>query len=364
MDMQITNQTKTTSIDRLGRWAALLLGVVIAAPAAYANTLSAEAGSAEAGSGDALSTVSDRARDFIENNSPQVHDPQSLEEWEALSGAVGEPGVLTEAGNAALASFGATITLQEIDGAQHLLVEPGSFDPVNEDRIILYVHGGAYTLARPELVVASYGKIADLTQTRVLGIRYPLAWQAPRPADSDRVLAVYREMLKTHAPQHIVMVGDSAGGGLIMTSVLRMRDEGLPMPAALGLLSPWADISKTGTSLYTLANGGDPIIDWGTSLAASARLYASELALTDPSVSPLYADFTQGFPPSYISTGTRDLFLSHCARLQRRLTDAGVENSLFVYEGMWHVFQQDLELPESEAAWRDLAAFLEQHWAR
>ncbi len=313
---------------------------------------------------DSLSTVSDQARAFIEANEPVVAAPQTRAEWEAMAGAGGEPGELSEANADVLKQFGATMTLREIDGAKHPLLQPGSFKPENEKRLILYIHGGAYTVAKPEAIVPSLAKIADLTATRVLAIRYPLAWQQPRPANSNRVLAVYREILKSHSARHIVMIGDSAGGGLIMTSVLRIRKEGLPMPAALGLLSPWADISKTGTSLYDLADGGDPIIDWDRNLIASAKLYAGDLPLTDPAVSPLYADFTQGFPPCYISTGTKDLFLSHCARLQRKLTDAGVENRLFVYEGMFHVFQQDLNLPESEAAWRDLANFLEGHWAR
>lgn len=313
---------------------------------------------------DPYSTLSAEARAFLEANTPGALDPQSIAEWEAVSGAIGEPGVLTEAGDAAVAAYGATVSTREIGGTQHLWIEPVGYDAAVSDRIILYVHGGAYTLARPELVVGSFLKIADMTGAPVLGVRYPLAWQEQRPAQSDRVLEVYREVLKSHPARNIVMVGDSAGGGLIMTSVILMRDAGLAMPAALGLLSPWADLSMSGSSQHDLARGGDPIIDWETSLAPSARLYAGGAALTDPAVSPLYADFTAGFPPSYISTGTRDLFLSHAARLQRVLTDAGIPNGLFVYEGMWHVFQQDFGLPETEAAWRDLASFLQRYWAQ
>lgn len=340
-------------MTRISKLYALFLGAMILT-----------CGAAQMATADPYSTVSQEARTFLEASTPGALDPQSIAEWEAVSGAIGDPGVLTADGEAAAAAYGATVSTREIGGTQHLWVEPAGYDPDASDRIILYVHGGAYTLARPELVVGSFLKIADMTGAPVLGVRYPLAWQAPRPAQRDRVLEVYREILATHSARHIVMVGDSAGGGLIMTSVLHLRDAGLPMPAALGLLSPWADISKSGSSLYDLAGGGDPIIDYDTSLAPSAELYAGDAPLTDPAVSPLYADFTAGFPPSYISTGTRDLFLSHTARLQRVLTDAGVQNSLFVYEGMWHVFQQDFDLPETEAAWRDLANFLDRNWAR
>lgn len=312
---------------------------------------------------DIYSTLSEPAAAFLRNTEPLELKPKNMAEWKAFAQADGEPGVLSEADEAFAKEYGAVVSTRDIAGTQHVLVEPLTFKP-DDKRIILYVHGGAYTLARPELVASSFIKIANLTGARVLGIRYPLAWQAKRPAQSDRVMEVYREVLKTHPARSVVMVGDSAGASLIMTSVLRIRDADLPMPAALGLLSPWADLSKTGTSLYTLADGGDPILDWDKGLAASAKLYAGDAALTDPAVSPLYADFTAGFPPSYISTGTTDLFLSHCARLQRVLTDAGVVNNLFVYEGMWHVFQQDFSLPETESAWQDLAQFLKRYWAR
>ena len=331
---------------------------------AFSLVLFAMLGIGSVSADDPYSTISAAAREYVIDNQPGDLAPDNIEEWQQVSGAIGEPGVLTEADAAVVAASGATVTTLKIAETTHLLITPRSNGGTKTDRIIIYVHGGAYTLARPEIVVGPFTKIATLTGAPVIGLRYPMAWQAARPAQSDRVLDVYREILKTHSPRHIVMVGDSAGGGLIMTSVLRLRDEGLPMPAALGLISPWADLSKTGTSLYTLADGGDPIIDWDKSLAPSAKLYAGDAALTDPAVSPLYGDFNKGFPPSYISTGTRDLFLSHCARLQRVLTDAGVANELFVYEGMWHVFQQDFSLPETEAAWQDLVAFLEQYWAR
>ncbi len=95
-------------------------------------------------------------------------------------------------------------------------------------------------------------------------------------------------------------------------------------------------------------------------------MYGKGQDLKDPSVSPIYADFNKGFPPSYISTGTRDLFLSNAVRVQRKLLDAGVVNQLVVYEGMWHVFQElpDPTIPEARVAWRDMAAFFERHWGR
>jgi monoterpene epsilon-lactone hydrolase len=258
-----------------------------------------------------------------------------------------------------------TLKLVTIDGAEHLMITPDNLDPSYERRLVIYAHGGAYTMGRPEDQIASAGMIAHQMRQRVLAIRYPLAWMEPFPAARDRLVAVYKEMLKSHSPQHIALSGDSAGGGLVLSSVLAIRDSGMPMPAALGLISPWADISKTGDSM-TIQDGHDPLISYDNNLAVSALLYANGLSLTDPGVSPIYGDYTKGFPPTYISTGTRDLFLSHAARLQRKLTDAGVANSLYVYEGMWHVFQLAPEpaVPEVASAWRDYARFLDGHMAR
>ena len=99
------------------------------------------------------------------------------------------------------------------------------------------------------------------------------------------------------------------------------------------------------------------------SLAAAARIYAGELTLTNPGPSPIYGPFEPGLPPILLTSGTRDLFLSDVARLQRKLLDAQVPVDLIVYEGMWHVFQTSAELPEAEIAWRDFSNFLQSAWA-
>lgn len=311
------------------------------------------------------STVSKQARDYIRDTEVVALAPTSIEQWRKDSGALLAPGKLTPDGESILKRWPADLKLLSIDGAQHLLATPKSIDPANDKRIIVYAHGGAYVSGRPEDQLGSIAVVADLMRVRVLGLRYPLAWQAPHPAARDRLVAVYKELLKSYSPQHIAMAGDSAGGGLVMSAVLKLRDDGLPMPAVVGLLSPWADVSKTGDSM-SVASGRDPLIDYDKNLASAAKLYAGGEDLRNPSVSPIYADFSKGFPPTYVSTGTRDLFLSHAARLQRKLVDAGIVNSLFVYEGMWHVFQlvPGPELPEATPAWRDFASFLDQHLAR
>lgn len=313
------------------------------------------------------STVSEEAQEWIKAITPgtepaiRYEDPKEVwqEAWE------GNERDWSEATAAVKELYPATIETISIASADHLLITPESYDTDNDTRIIVYVHGGAHTFFSPESTLVGSLPGAHFTRTKLIAVRYPLAWQEAHPASRDRVVSVYRELLKDYAPRRIAMYGDSAGGGALMSAVLKIRDDGLPMPAVLGLISPWTDITKTGDS-YTLNAGADLILHYEGNLDDSARTYGKGQDLKDPSISPVYANFNKGFPPSYISSGTRDLFLSNAARLQRKLLDAGIVNQLVVYEGMWHVFQElpDPKLPEARVAWRDMAAFLEQHWGR
>lgn len=306
------------------------------------------------------STISEEAAAIITEVSPGEAAPSSKQEWQASWEANEKTN--KSANDEALQSYPAKVEKTTIAGKEHLLLTPSNYDPENDDRIIVYIHGGEHTFYSPETTLISSLPAAHYARTKVLAVRYPLAWQAPHPASRDLVAAVYRDLLKTYAPRRIAMFGDSAGGALLMSAILKVRDDGLPMPAVLGLISPWADITKEGDS-QTLLESADPILNYDLNLKASAETYAAGQELKDPSISPLHADFMKGFPAFYVSTGTRDLFLSHCARLQRKLIDAGIDNQLVVYEGMWHVFQS-VSIPEQAAAWRDMITFFDRHWAR
>ena len=305
-------------------------------------------------------TVSQEAAELIRGLEPDSLPAGTKQEWQAVCEAA-EKG-MQALNDQASENYPSKMERRSIAGMEHLLLTPRNFDSDNSQRILVYVHGGAHTVSSPDSTLVSSLPAAHFTRTRVLAVRYPLAWQQPHPASRDLIVAVYRAILKDYAPRRIAMYGDSAGGAALMSAILRMRDEGLPMPAAVGLLSPWADVTKTGDS-QTLLEDADLPLDYEGNLKAPAELYAAGKDLRDASVSPVYADYRKGFPPTFISSGTRDSFLSHCARLQRKLIDAGIENKLVIHEGMWHVFQA-MRIPEEKAAWRDMAAFFERHWAR
>ena len=139
-----------------------------------------------------------------------------------------------------------------------------------------------------------------------------------------------------------------------------MRDTGLGLPAAVVLWSPWADITETGDTYHSLRLV-DPAYLYDRHLEAAADAYAAPGDQTHPYVSPVYGDFTSGFPPTLIQGGTREIFLSNFVRLYQALDTSGVPVKLDLYEGMPHVFQAVPGLPESKLALVKVDAFLEQH---
>lgn len=161
-------------------------------------------------------------------------------------------------------------------------------------------------------------------------------------------------------PDKLGMTGISAGGTLILATVLKARDEGLPMPAAMAIITPATVLTGAGDSRAT-EEGLDPVLS-NANTAQSTQAYAGNADLKNPLISPLFADYTKGFPPAIIQAGTRDLLLSDCVRLYRVLKDAGVDVDLSVWEGMWHAFQvvPDISFPESKAAFAELARFFDE----
>lgn len=199
---------------------------------------------------------------------------------------------------------------------------------------IIYLHGGAYCVGSPSTHRAITSRIARMSGARVLVVDYRLAPEHPFPAALEDALAVYQHLLDTgEAAARIALTGDSAGGGLALSTVLAARQAGLSLPAALWLMSPWVDL--------TLSNSGhagprDYMLSW-PGLAQAARLYAPG-ATDDPLASPLRGDLV-GLPPVLIQTGTEEILLAEAQQLLEKTRHAGVDARLSVFEGFWHVFQ-------------------------
>ena len=197
---------------------------------------------------------------------------------------------------------------------------------------IIDLHGGALIVGGGDACRIGAQMQADRHGVICYGVDYRMPPEHPYPAALDDCMAVYRHVLVSHAPERIVIHGRSAGGNLAVAMLLRARDEGLPFPAALVLLSPEVDLTESGDTFQT--NRMIDVVLPG-SLMANNLLYAAGADLADPYLSPLFGNLS-GFPPIFIQSGTRDLFLSNAVRLHRRLRAAGTVADLHVFEGMPH----------------------------
>jgi acetyl esterase/lipase len=201
------------------------------------------------------------------------------------------------------------------------------------ERAALYLHGGGMIVFGGELVRVQAATSALQLDCRSYAVDYRMPPDHPYPAALDDCLAVYRRIIETHAPSELVVAGSSAGGNLAAALALRARDEGLPAPAALLLLTPEVDLTESGDTFQTNA-GIDIVLKQG--LMSLNLLYAGGHDLSHPYLSPLFGDFTRGFPPTLIQAGTRDLFLSNAVRMHRALRRCGLEAELHVFEAMPH----------------------------
>jgi len=224
----------------------------------------------------------------------------------------------------------ADVEVRQFGSAAVFDITPEGIDPADRT-IVLEMHGGGLLLCGGELCrLMGIGSAARL-QKRVWSVDYRMPPEHPYPAALDDSMAAYRALLEERSPSQIIVSGGSAGGNLAAALLLRARDEGLPMPAGLILATPEADLTESGDSFQT-NNGVDPGLH---SLMDVNLLYADGHDLTAPYLSPLFGDLS-GFPPTILTTGTRDLYLSNTVRMHRKLRAAGVEAQLHLVEAGPH----------------------------
>lgn len=240
------------------------------------------------------------------------------------------------------------VTLQEVrlGGALVQVATHRDIAPADQDKALLYLHGGALVYCGGEFVKYFAQGEAKTYRMKVFAVDYRMPPDHPFPAGLDDCVSAYQALLKDYRPENICIYGVSAGGNLAAATPLKIRDLGLPLPAAVGLLTPEVDLTESGDS-FVLNAGIDCMAPF--TYPEPNALYADGADLSDPYVSPLFGDFTKGFPPTFIQTGTRDLFLSNSARMHRALRRAGIEAELHVWEGMPHAgfggkSPEDLEL--------------------
>jgi len=250
------------------------------------------------------------------------------------------------------------VTEDKIAGVPVRIITPPAIPANKQDRVLINIHGGGFRADWGS--VAETIPIASLAETKVIAIRYRLAPEYPFPAAVDDTVAVYKELLKTYKPQHMVMYGTSAGAVLTAEVAVKLKQLGLPLPAALGIFSGFGDFTRPGDSraLFGLRGLQGPLNDPPNTLPDPP--YVGPTDRRDPVLSPVFADL-KGMPPTLFITSERDLLLSGTSILHRAFLEAGNRNAqLVVFEALPHAYWNQFKLPESIEAHHLMANFFDK----
>ncbi len=250
---------------------------------------------------------------------------------------------------------GVTTEIVSPHGLPCMSVRPAGTDP---ERTILHIHGGAFASGNGSDFLALGAGLALAANARVVLAEYRLAPEHPYPAAPDDCFNIYTGLLAQGVvAERLAVSGDSAGATLVLSTLLRARDEGVALPAAAAVLSPWVDLSMRNPTYDTVP---DPTAS-RASLAPYLNAYLGGRDAASPEVSPLYAKLA-GLPPLLVQVGSREVFVGEARELAERARDAGVSVTLEVEEGMphiWHFFASFL--PEGQAAIGRVGAFFARH---
>ncbi len=258
------------------------------------------------------------------------------------------------AGRAVPLPTGTLVEAVNVDGIPAEWVRPSAADA---QRVVLYLHGGAYMLGSLQSHRDLVARLSHAAGVRSLQIAYRLAPEHVFPAALEDALTAYRWLLAHGTqPEHIVLAGDSAGGGLSLALLQSIRSEKLPMPAGAALISPWTDLAGTVESRVT-RDAADPIFS-GAGINALAQFYAGAEDKANPLLSPINADL-QGFPPLLIEVGRDEVLLDDSLQLADHARTAQVQVELTVWEDMWHVFQTYAPfLPAGQQSLENIGRFI------
>jgi acetyl esterase/lipase len=301
-------------------------------------------------------TVSPEAQKWLESlNEQKVGPPESLaerrartDEWRKRQSAE------------ARRLYPVNVEETSMAGVRTDVITPLS--STDSKRVLINLHGGGFNSDSGSLIEGV--PIANLAKIKVVSVYYRLAPENPFPAAVDDVVAVYKELLKTYPPHNIGIFGTSAGAILTAEVAVRLKQLGLPLPAALGIFSGLADFSRPGDSRQIFSLNGLP----GSMEPVDPNhlpddQYVGKTDRKDPVLSPMFADL-HGMPPTLLVTSTRDLLLSDTAIFHRTLLGAGNDARLVVFEALPHAFWYHFQLPETNEALELMAKFFDEKLAR
>jgi acetyl esterase/lipase len=230
----------------------------------------------------------------------------------------------------------------------------------DQQKTLFYIHGGGFVCCSAKTHRPITATLARQTGFRVFSLKYRLAPEARFPAALDDAFAAYEWLLGQNvSPSKIALAGDSAGGGLVLALLLRLRDAKLPLPACAACFSPWADLLGTGESNRTNAERDDMFYPENTQ--EFARAYLGEAAADNPSASPVFGDFRR-LPPVLFHVGSTEILLDDSRRIHQKILENGGASELEIYEDIFHCWQMAIGfVPEARDSLAKAARFIRRH---
>jgi len=281
----------------------------------------------------------------------QAHNAKQLAATRKMM-AIGE--------EAAFAKFSKQYKIEdrEINGVMTQWTTPKELK--HPDKVMIFIHGGGMVVNTRKTQLAFQVDVADSLGVKVVSVEYPLAPEHPYPAAVNDLVKAYQGIIKEYGAQNAGLFGTSAGGGLTLSALLRLKADGLPLPAASAPISPEADMTSGGF-LFKALGLNDPILPpYGTYTGVKA--YAKGSDPKDPLVSPVFGDYT-GVTPMFLFCGTSELLGSDAIRVAANARTQGVDVTLYVNDGMWHVSlgPNGTGVPELQQPYDDLIKFFKKH---
>lgn len=257
-------------------------------------------------------------------------------------------------------AFPGAISEHRLSNATLYEVTPESLEAGHEDKAILHIHGGAFIVGGGKSAAYTAQTISSLAGIRAFSPDYRMPPDHPYPAGLDDCVEAYRFLLERYDPARIALEGSSAGANLVAATILRARDEGLPLPGACSLHTAGVDLTHSGDTFAT--NEVIDIVLRGPQ-PETMLLYAGGHDMRDPYLSPVFGDVSKGFPPAILISGTRDLLLSPTVLMHRALRRAGIEAELHVFEAMPHGGLGGAS-PEDRELQQEIAGFIRRHLSK
>ena len=299
------------------------------------------------------STISPEAQKWLASLPQKKSGPETLTERRAHADA-------WRAQNSAEARriYPVNIESATIGGVHTDVITPLETPEVNRGRVLINLHGGGFNSDSGSLIEGI--PISNLAKIKVVSVYYRLAPENPFPDAVDDVVALYKELLKIYKPQSIGVFGTSAGAILTAEVAVRLKQLGLPLPAALGMFSVLTDFSRPSDSREIFALDGLPgeLHPMDPNRPPEDQ-YPGKADRRDPVLSPLFADL-HGMPPSLLVTSTRDILLSDTSIFHRALLRVGDDSQLVVFEALPHAFWYHFQLPETKEALELMAKFFDE----